>query len=78
MDWLDFDYTVPGNDYDLKHVDVKTLWQEGDMAKVTVVLDNMGEKQAMDYLLRREEKTWRIDDIFYQNHSLSEDLSLGC
>lgn len=80
MDWLDFNYIVPGNDYDIKNLHVEKLWQDGDMAKILVMFDNLGEKQRLEYLLRREDedKGWMIDDIFMESASLSQDLSVWC
>ena len=78
MDWLDFNYIVPGNDYEIKNLCIKELWQEGDMAKILVMFENLGEKQRLEYLLRRGNASWMIDDIFTERASLSRDLSLWC
>lgn len=78
MDWLDFNYIVPGNDYDIKNLRIEKLWQDGDMAKILVMFDSLGGKQRLEYLLRRENAGWMIDDIFMEGASLSQDLSLWC
>lgn len=78
MDWLDFNYIVPGNDYDIKNLHIEKSWQEDDMAKVLVMFESLGEKQRLEYLLRHEGKSWMIDDIFTETGSLSKDLSLWC
>jgi len=80
MDWLDFNYIVPGNDYNITNLYIEKLWQEDNMAKTLIMFDNLGEAQRLEYLLRREDKDkgWMIDDIFTASGSLSHDLSLWC
>lgn len=78
MDWLDFNYIVLGNDYHIENLRIKKLWQEDDMAKIQVRFQNLGEQQVLEYLLRSEGNGWMIDDIFTENGSLSQDLSIWC
>ncbi|NMM43592.1 DUF3828 domain-containing protein [Rhodospirillaceae bacterium KN72] len=78
MDGLDFDYIVPGQDYDIRDLSIETISQSGDAATARVAFVTMGEAVTLDYSLLRVDGRWLIDDTMYDGHSLAGDLAAPC
>jgi len=62
---LDFNFIVPGQDYDIRSVHVRLVRQMNDEAEVRVVLMNPDTPEAIYYHLRRIEGEWRVDDVLF-------------
>jgi len=81
MDFLDIDYIVPGNDYDIRDLSITTLEQKAKSALVRVAFNrsrDMIDPIELRYRLVMTSKGWRIDDVSYGKLTLSKDLRPPC
>lgn len=80
MTELDFDFIVPGQDYDIRSAHVTLVRQTDEAAEVQVVLMNPDTPVAIDYRLRRIDGEWRVDDVLFfgGEASLAKTLAGPC
>ena len=81
MDFLDIDYIVPGNDYDIRDLSITTLEQKPKSAVVRVAFNRSGDLVdpiELRYRLVMTSEGWRINDVIYEKSSLSKDLRAPC
>lgn len=75
---IDFDFIVPGQDYDIQGLDITVTEQQHNFATASVTFGNMGEAIELYYKLHRLDKKWLIDEVVYQGRPLSKALELAC
>ena len=75
---LDFDFIVPGQDYDIQGLDIAITEQQYGSAKARVAFENMGEPIALYYEFHRLDGKWLVDEVVYRGRQLSQALELAC
>tara|TARA_R110002110_G_scaffold387396_1_gene599253 strand:+ start:10287 stop:10790 length:504 start_codon:yes stop_codon:yes gene_type:complete len=79
MEHLDYDYIVPGQDYNLSNLKITLVSRSGEEAAAKVTFASMGEGHEVTHTLRRVAGHWLIDDsAFASGGSLFESLSRPC
>jgi len=78
MDHLDFNYIVPGQDYDISDLRAKLLRKDGDDALVQVNFHNGFSPIEMQFHLKNMKRGWLIDNVIYGESSLQQDLTHPC
>lgn len=81
MDFLDIDYIVPGNDYDIRNLSIELVKTQRKMAIVQVRFNRSGpihDPIKLDYHLALTPNGWRIDNVRYEKNNLAKDLSGRC
>lgn len=76
---LEFDFIVPGNDFQLTDLEVSLPEPMGaQSADVLVSFRNGGEFQQLLYQLQRRQQQWRIHDVRFQSLTLRGELRAAC
>lgn len=75
---LDFDFIVPGQDYDIRRLNIAVTEQQSNSAKARVAFDSMGDAVELYYTLDRIDGKWLIDDVVHEGRYLSKALGLAC
>ena len=77
---LDFNFIVPGQDYDIRSVHVGLVRQTDTEAEVRVVLMNPDMPVVIEYRLQRINEDWRVDDVLFfgGETSMSKFLAGPC
>lgn len=77
---LDFNFIVPGQDYDIRSAHVGLVRQTDTEAEVRVVLMNPDTPVAIEYRLQRINGDWRVDDVLFFDGetSMSKFLAGPC
>jgi hypothetical protein len=81
MDFIDIDYIVPGNDYDIKDLSIEVTKSNRKTAVVQVRFNRSGpihDPIQIDYYLEMTPNGWRIDNVQYEKHNLAKDLAGKC
>ena len=81
MDHLDFDYIVPGQDYDVRNLDIALLERSDADARVLVTFDNFDEHVTLEYRLEQIGGRWLIADTLVREvgaDTLFEALRNAC
>ncbi len=75
---LEFDFIVPGDDFQLAELEI-SLQDQGDIrASVLVSFLNGGKPQRLFYELQRQQGQWLIHDVHFQESSLRGELQAAC
>lgn len=77
---LDFNFIVPGQDYDIHSAHVRLVHQTDIEAEVRVVLMNPDTPEVIKYRMQRIDGEWRVDDVLFFGGevSLSKTLAGPC
>jgi hypothetical protein len=78
MEDLDYDFIVPGQDYEIVGLRITLLSREGNRAKAEVAFTNFDEAISLTYDLESLGGHWLIDDVTYQGDRLSKLLETPC
>lgn len=68
---LEFDPLYDAQDTEIADLKIGNAETKGDKATVPVTFLNFGEQQTITYLLLKEDGKWKIEDIKYNEDSLS-------
>lgn len=71
---IDFDPLYDAQDAEVANLNVGKSEINGDKATVEVTFLNFGEEQSVNYLLKKENGDWKIEDINYEEGSLATIL----
>lgn len=82
QDWMNFNFLVPGQDYDIRNVRVGTQSEGRRTAIVHVEFFNGdfdGDKQiSLIYHMRKIDGRWLVDDVVYAGASFARVLTGSC
>lgn len=76
--WLDFNFLLPGQDYDLGEVRVRTEKESRTKAVVRVDVLNSGAQMTLTHHLRKIDGRWLVDDLVFSGVSFAETLTRPC
>lgn len=78
LDDLDFNYIVPGNEYNLSNLQMAELGNDGRTARIEVRFKNGEEKVLLDFYLENQNGQWLIGDVAPGDGRLSSSVKLAC
>jgi hypothetical protein len=81
MDFLDIDFIVPGNDYDIAELSITLLQSQRRTALVRVNFNRSAgivDPIELFYHLKLTRSGWRINDVSYGNETLAQALWANC
>ncbi|MCC6914301.1 MAG: hypothetical protein IT566_11410 [Rhodospirillaceae bacterium] len=81
MDFLDIDYIVPGNDYDITDLSFTLVNSTRRAATINVRFNRSAgaiDPISLFYHLKLTRGGWRIDDVAYEKETLAKSLSGKC
>lgn len=79
MDELDFNYIVPGQDYDIRELRLSLRELHESTAIVRVEYSGPGTSGRLDYYFENDSGRWLIDDVIVApDDTLAKSLSAPC